>query len=122
MKAMVNTNLQMPFIIDGYLGFVDLERFFPPEYESKRYNKLKDTEKNIFRGIVQNLIIDLWKYNRQIPDGGEVNQIMNTAIERFEEELSFTVKSDKDLRRIVQSMVVPTINKQLRCEKKKEEG
>ena len=108
---------------DGYLGFVGLERFSPPEYEAKRYNKLKDTERTIFRGIVQNLIIDYWKYNRQIPDGGEVNQIMTTAIKRFEEELSFTVKNDKDLRRIVQSMVVPTINKQLRREnKKKEEG
>ena len=48
---------------------------------------------------------------------------MNTAIRHFKEERSFTVKNDKDLRRIVQSMVVPTINKQLRREnKKKEEG
>ena len=62
-----------------------------------------------------------WEDNRLIPDGGEVNQIMNTAIRHFEEELSFSVKNDKDLRRIVQSMVVPTINKQLRREKKKKE-
>lgn len=92
-------------------------------YETKRYNKLKDTERSYLRGIVQNLIIEFWEDNRLIPDGGEVNQIMNTAIRHFEEELSLSVKNDKDLRRIVQSMVVPTINKQLRREnKRKEEG
>ncbi len=90
---------------------------------SKRYNKLKEAERNVFRGIVQNLVIEFWENNRLIPDGSEVNQIMNTAIRHFKEEVSFTVKDDKDLRRIVQSMVVPTINKQLRREnKKKEEG
>ena len=108
---------------DGYLGFVGLERLLPLSYEAKRYNKLKDAERNVFRGIVQNLIIEFWENNRLIPDGSEVNQIMNTAIRHFKEERSFTVKNDKDLRRIVQSMVVPTINKQLRREnKKKEEG
>ena len=108
---------------DGYLSFVGLDRLSAPEYEAKRYNKLKDTEKTFLRGEVQNLIIDFWKYNIQIPDGGEVNKIMNTSIKHIEEKMSFTVKNDKDLRRIVQSMVVPTINKQLRREnKKKEEG
>lgn len=85
--------------------------------------QVKDAERTFFRGIVQNLIIEFWENRRLIPDGGDVNQIMNTAIKHFKEELSFTVKNDKDLRRIVQSMVVPTINKQLRREnKKKEEG
>ena len=108
---------------DGYLGFVGLDRLPPLSYETKRYNKLKDVERSVFRGIVQNLIIEFWENNRLIPDGGEVNQIMNTAIRHFKEEVAFTVKSDKDLRRIVQSMVVPTINKQLRRENKKtEEG
>ena len=41
----------------------------------------------------------------------------------FKEQVAFTVRNDKDLRRVVQSMVVPTVNKQLRREnKKKEEG
>ena len=106
---------------DGYLGFVDIDRLPPLVYETKRYNKLRDAERTVFRGIVQNLIIEFWEDNRLIPDGGEVNQIMNTAIRHFEEELSLSVKNDKDLRRIVQSMVVPTINKQLRREKKKKE-
>ena len=108
---------------DGYLGFVGLDRLPPLSYETKRYNKLKDVERSVFRGIVQNLIIEFWENNRLIPDGGEVNQIMNTAVRHFKEEQTFTVKNDKDLRRTVQSMVVPTINKQLRREnKKKEEG
>ena len=107
---------------DGYLGFVGLESFLSSVDEIKRYNKLKDTERNLFRKIVQNLIIEFWKDKRLIPDGGEVNQIMNTAIRHFKEEVAFSVKNDKDLRRIVQSMVVPTINKQLRCEKTKSEG
>ena len=108
---------------DGYLGFVGLDSFLSSADETKRYSKLKDAERNLFRGIVQNLIIEFWKNNKLIPDGGEVNQIMNTAIKHFKEEQSFSVKNDKDLRRIVQSMVVPTINKQLRREnKKKEEG
>ena len=108
---------------DGYLGFVGLDRLSPQPYEAKRYYKLKDAERTFFRGIVQNLVIEFWENKRLIPDGGEVNQIMNTAIKYFHEEVTFTVKNDKDLRRIVQSMVVPTINKQLRREnKKKEEG
>ena len=108
---------------DGYLGFVGLDSFLSSVHEAKRYNKLKDAERTLFRGIVQNLIIEFWENKRLIPDGGEVNQIMNTAIKHFKEEVSFTVKNDKDLRRIVQLMVVPTINKQLRREnKKKEEG
>ena len=108
---------------DGYFGFVGLDRLSPQPYEAKRYNKLKDAERTFFRGIVQNLIIEFWENKRLIPDGGEVNQIMNRAIRHFKEEVSFTVKNDKDLRRIVQLMVVPTINKQLRREnKKKEEG
>ena len=108
---------------DGYLGFVGLDRLSPLSHEEKRYNKLKDAERTVFRGIVQNLIIEFWEDKRLIPDGGEVNQIMKTAIKSFQEEVAFTVKSDKDLRRIVKSMVVPTINKQLRREnKKKEEG
>ena len=107
---------------DGYLGFVGLDSFLSSVDETKRYNKLKDSERNLFRGIVQNLIIEFWENKRQIPDGGEVNQIMKTAIKSFQED-ALTVKNDKDLRRIVQSMVVPTINKQLRREnKKKEEG
>ena len=93
---------------DGYLGFVGLDRLSPQPYEAKRYNKLKDAERTFFRGIVQNLIIEFWENNRLIPDGGDVNQIMNTAIKKFKEEQSFTVKNDKDLRRIVQSMVVRT--------------
>ena len=108
---------------DGYLGFVGLDSFLSSVHEAKRYNKLKDAERTLFRGIVQNLIIEFWENKRLIPDGGEVNQIKNTAIRHFKEEVSFTVKNDKDLRRIVQLMVVPTINKQLRREnKKKEEG
>ena len=108
---------------DGYLGFVGLDSFLSSVHEAKRYNKLKDAERTLFRGIVQNLIIEFWENKRLIPDGGEVNQIMNTAIKHFKEEVSFTVKNGKDLRRIVQLMVVPTINKQLRREnKKKEEG
>ena len=108
---------------DGYLGFVGLDSFLSSVHDAKRYNKLKDSERTLFRGIVQNLIIEFWENKRLIPDGGEVNQIMNTAIKYFQEEVSFAVKNDKDLRRIVQSMVVPTINKQLRREnKKKEEG
>ena len=43
---------------------------------------------------------------------------MNTAIRHFEEAMDSSVKNDKDLRRIVQSMIVPTINKQLRRENK----
>ena len=108
---------------DGYLGFVGLDSSLSSVDETKRYSKLKDPERNLFRGIVQNLIIEFWEDKRLIPDGGEVNQIMNTAIRFFKEERSLTLKNDKDLRRIVQSMVVPTINKQLRREnKKKEEG
>ena len=107
---------------DGYLGFVGLDSFLSSVGEAKRYNKLKDAERNFFRGIVKNLIIEFWENNRLIPDGGEVNQIMDTAIRHFKEQAACTVKNDKDLRRIVQSMVVPTINKQLRCEKKKSEG
>ena len=106
---------------DGYLGFVGLDSFLSSVHEAKRYNKLKDAERTLFRGIVQNLIIEFWENKRLIPDGGEVNQIMNTAIKHFKEEVSFTVKNDKDLRRIVQSIVVPTINKQLRRENKKKE-
>jgi len=115
-------DIELPFdendatCYDGYLGFVDIDRLPPLVYETKRYNKLKDAERFYLRGIVQNLIIEFWKENKLIPDGGEVNQIMNTAIRHFEEELSLSVKNDKDLRRIVQSMVVPTINKQLTVE------
>ena len=46
---------------------------------------------------------------------------MNTAIKYFEKGLSVTFKNDKDLRRIVLSMVVPIINKQLKREKKEAE-
>ena len=104
---------------DGYLEeFVGLDSFRLPVYEAKRYVKLKDAEKSLFRGIVQKLVIEFWKENRQIPDGGEVNRIMNMATKHFEEKLSFSVKNDKDLRRMVQSMVVPTINRQLKREDK----
>ncbi len=103
---------------DGYLGFVGIDKLLTSVSETKRYSKLKVEEKNIFRGIVQNLIIEFWELKRLIPDGGEVNQITNTAVSFFKEEMSFTVKNDKDLRRIVQSMVVPTINKRLRRERK----
>ena len=68
---------------DGYLGFVGLDRLSPLSSEAKRYNKLKDAERTFFRGIVHNLIIEFWENNRLIPDGGEVNQIMNTAIRHF---------------------------------------
>ena len=108
---------------DGYLGFVGLERLPTAAHETKRYSKLKNVERTFFRGIVQNLIIEFWQDKRLIPDGSEVNQIMNTAICHFKEQAACTVKNDKDLRRIVQSMVVPTINKKLRREnKRKEEG
>ena len=108
---------------DGYLGLVDLDRLPTAAYETKRYSKLKDVERTFFRGFVQDLIIEFWQDKRLIPDGGEVNQIMNTAISHFKEETACSVKNDKDLRRIVQSMVVPTINKQLkRVIKKSEEG
>ena len=46
---------------------------------------------------------------------------MNAAIKYFEKGLSVTFKNVKDLRRIVQSMVVPIINKQLKREKKEAE-
>ena len=103
---------------DGYLGFVGLDCFISSVHETKQYSKLNDAERIRFLGIVQNLILEFWKDKRLIPDGGEVNQIMNTAISHFQEEVVLTVKKDKDLRRIVQLMVVPTINKQLRRENK----
>ena len=36
----------------------------------------------------------------------------------FEEAMNSSVKNDKDFRRIIQSIIVPTINKQLRRENK----
>ena len=105
-------------LIDEDVEYMDFDALPPHVYDSRRYTKLNDGEKTVFRQIVQNLVLEFWDSKRQIPDGGEVNQIMNTAIRHFEEAMDSSVKNDKDLRRIVQSMIVPTINKQLRREKK----
>lgn len=106
-------------LLEEDVDYMDFDAIPPKTYDSIRYTKLNNGEKTFFRQIVQTLVIEFWDSKRQIPDGGEVNQIMNTATRRFEERINSSIKNDKDLRRIVQSMIVPTINKQLRRENRK---
>ena len=114
-------------LLEEDVDYMDFDAIPPKTYDSIRYTKLNNGEKTFFRQIVQTLVIEYWDSKKQIPDGGEVNQIMNTATRRFEERINSSVKNDnnssvkndKDLRRIVQSMIVPTINKQLSRENRK---
>jgi len=124
-------DFELPTIEDFELPLVDgedivydgLDRLPKPIYEAKRYPKLKSIEKESFRELIKHFIIEFWEYKRLIPDGAETSQIIGRAIAYFEEDWQFSVKQDRDLRSMVQTMVISTINKQLKAEKqKKQEG
>ena len=107
----------MPIIDDD----IDILPFSEPYYETLKYKKLNENAKADFRESVKYAIDEFWKAFRQIPDGGEVNEIMRAATEDIEQKWEVTVKNDKELRSIVQTMVISTINKILKRENQRQQ-
>ncbi len=85
-----------PMLLEESVDYIDIDALPPHIYDSKIYTKLNNGEKTVFRQIVQNLVLEFWDSKRQIPDGGEVNQIMNTATKHFEEAMNFQSRTIKN--------------------------
>ncbi|MCS2724483.1 hypothetical protein NXW08_13995 [Bacteroides uniformis] len=92
----------------------------PPVTGQTRFKKLSKEMKTEFKWMTASLIIEFWEENRQIPFGEEMSKFRTRLLRMFAEEHGILLKADIELKNNLQTLVINTINKQLKAEKEKQ--
>lgn len=89
----------------------------PPITEQTRFKKLGKEMKAELKWLAASVTIEYWEENRQIPFGEEMSKFRTRLMRMFAEEYSILLKEDTELKNYLLTLVITTINKQLRSEK-----
>lgn len=115
----------LPIIMDygvGCISVYDPANMMPysetPITEQTRFKKLGKEMKTEFKWLASSVVIEYWQENRQIPFGDEMSKFRTRLVRMFAEEYSILLKEDIELKNYLLTLVVTTINKQLKSEKK----
>ena len=73
-----------------------------------------------FKWLAASLTMEHWNENRQIPFGEEMSKLRTRLLRMFAEEYSILLKDDTELKNYLLTLVISTINKQLKSEKEKQ--
>jgi len=92
----------------------------PPITEQTRFKKLGKEVKTEFKWLAASITIEFWEENRQIPIGEEMSKLRTRLVRMFAEEYRIQLKEDVELKNYMQTLVINTINKQLKLEKEKQ--
>ena len=92
----------------------------PSITEQTRFKKLGKEMKTEFKWLAASITVEFWEENRQIPFGEEMSKLRTRLVRMFAEEYRIQLKEDTELKDYLQTLVINTINKQLKSEKEKQ--
>ena len=92
----------------------------PSITEQTRFKKLGKEMKTEFKWPAASITVEFWEENRQIPFGEEMSKLRTRLVRMFAEEYRIQLKEDSELKDYLQTLVINTINKQLKLEKEKQ--
>ena len=92
----------------------------PSITEQIRFKKLGKEMKTEFKWLAASITVEFWEENRQIPFGEEMSKLRTRLVRMFAEEYRIQLKEDSELKDYLQTLVINTINKQLKLEKEKQ--
>ena len=92
----------------------------PSITEQTRFKKLGKEMKTEFKWLAASITVEFWEENRQIPFGEEMSKLRTRLVRLFAEEYRIQLKEDSELKDYLQTLVINTINKQLKLEKEKQ--
>lgn len=123
-KKQKGTGNDLPIIMDYGIGSIsiydpiDMMLYSePPITEQTRFKKLGKELKAEFKWMAASLIVEHWKENRQIPFGEDLSKFRTRLLRMFAEEHGILLKEDTELKDYLLTIVIITINKQLKSEK-----
>ena len=92
----------------------------PSITEQTRFKKLGKEMKTEFKWLAASITVEFWEENLQIPFGEEMSKLRTRLVRMFAEEYRIQLKEDSELKDYLQTLVINTINKQLKLEKEKQ--
>lgn len=126
-KKKKHKNTDLPVVMDYGIGCIsvyapiDMMPYSdPPITEQTRFKKLGKEMKAEFKWLAASLTMEYWNENRQIPFGEEMSKLRTRFLRMFAEEYSILLKDDTELKNYLLTLVISTINKQLKSEKEKQ--
>lgn len=126
-KHKKDSDVNLPIIMDygiGCISVYDPVDMLPyselPITEQTRFKKLGKEMKAEFKWQAASITIEFWEENRQIPFGEEMSKLRTRLVRMFAEEYRIQLKEDVELKNYMQTLVISTINKQLKSEKEKQ--
>jgi len=126
-KHKKDSDVNLPIIMDygiGCISVYDPVDMLPyselPITEQTRFKKLGKEMKAEFKWLAASITIEFWEENRQIPFGEEMSKLRTRLVRMFAEEYRIQLKEDVELKNYMQTLVISTINKQLKSEKEKQ--
>ena len=126
-KHKKDSDADLPVIMDYGIGCisiydpVDMMPYNdPPVTEQTRFKKLRKEMKAEFKWLAASLTMEHWNEKRQIPFGEEMSKLRTRLLRMFAEGYSILLKDDTELKNYLLTLVISTINKQLKSEKEKQ--
>lgn len=117
----------LPIIMDYGIGCISvydpvamLPDSEPSITEQTRFKKLGKEMKAEFKWLAASITFEFWEENRQIPFGEDMSKLRTRLVRMFAEEYRILLKEDTELKDYFQTLVINTINKQLKSEKEKQ--
>ena len=126
-KKKKHKNTDLPVVMDYGIGCISvydpvamLPYSEPSITEQTRFKKLGKEMKTEFKWLAASITVEFWEENRQIPFGEEMSKLRTRLVRMFAEEYRIQLKEDSELKDYLQTLVINTINKQLKLEKEKQ--
>ena len=123
-KKNKKSDADLPVIMDYGIGSisvydpVDMMPYSePPITEQTRFKKLGKEIKAEFKWLAASVTVEYWEDKRQIPFGEEMSKLRIRLLRMFAEEYGILLKEDTELKNYLLTLVITTINKQLKPKK-----
>lgn len=123
-KKNKKSDADLPVIMDYGIGSisvydpVDMMPYSePPITEQTRFMKLGKEMKAEFKWLAASVTVEYWEDKRQIPFGEEMSKLRIRLLRMFAEEYGILLKEDTELKNYLLTLVIATINKQLKPKK-----
>lgn len=123
-KKNKKNDADLPVIMDYGIGSisvydpVDMMPYSePPITEQTRFKKLGKEMKAEFKWLAASVTVEYWEDKRQIPFGEEMSKLRIRLLKMFAEEYGILLKEDAELKNYLLTLVITTINKQLKPKK-----
>ena len=123
-KKNKKSDADLPVIMDYGIGSisvydpVDMMPYSEPHItEQTRFKKLGKEMKAEFKWLAASVTVEYWEDKRQIPFGEEMSKLRIRLLRMFAEEYGILLKEDTELKNYLLTLVITTINKQLKPKK-----